>query len=74
MVPEEQTDKAKGDKLGNKIHLNGRMPDYGPRNVYRSNSVEEAYIQMIKWLNKVKSFFSPSSEVLLEQMEKQVAF
>lgn len=48
MVPEEQTDKAKGDKLGNKIRLNGRMPDYGPRNVYRSNSVEEAYIQMIK--------------------------
>lgn len=34
--------QSKGDKLGNKICLNGRMPDHGPRNVYRSNSVEEA--------------------------------
>lgn len=40
MASEEQTDK--GDKLGSKIHLNGRTSDYGPTNVSRANSVEGA--------------------------------
>lgn len=34
--------QSKGDKLGSKIHLNGRTSDYGPTNVYRAKSVEGA--------------------------------